>query len=187
MVFLVGNLTVADDTLFSIDSDLTSAMRCAYGIRVLKAACGHNGVCFYLLPRSAYFSRTRGFTKMGTYRAFQTFRKLEISTSRNDARNPDIAASAIHNVQSIVAKWTEMFQSKKIPEPKTSAELIVAYVIGHKTVSSRSLVLYWCLLFVSFIRYRFVSIQLDGIPPWQILSIEKTDKINSLCTLRLQR
>lgn len=71
---------------------------------------------------------------MNVYRTFGSCSRLGISTSACNARNPDIAASAIHNVQSIVAKWTEMFQLKKIPEPKASAELIVAHAIGHKTV-----------------------------------------------------
>lgn len=48
--------------------------------------------------------------------------------------NPDVAAGAIHNVQSIRSKWVEHFTYKNIPEPEVSAELIVAHVLGWKTV-----------------------------------------------------
>lgn len=48
--------------------------------------------------------------------------------------NPDVAPSAIHNVQSITSKWADKFMDKKIPEPVVSAELIVAHALGMKTV-----------------------------------------------------
>lgn len=49
--------------------------------------------------------------------------------------NPDVVPSAIHNVQSIKAKWTEKFTDMNISEPDVSAELIIAHVLGQKTVS----------------------------------------------------
>ena len=64
--------------------------------------------------------------------------------------NPDVAPSAIHNVQSIKAKWVEHFTFKNIPEPEASAELIIAHVLGKKTVlfqhisCFKSILLVWC-------------------------------------------
>lgn len=57
-------------------------------------------------------------------------------SNNSNHTNPDVAPSAIHNVQSITSKWSEKFAEKKIPEPDVSAELIVAHVLGMKTVSS---------------------------------------------------
>ncbi|XP_067952081.1 MTRF1L release factor glutamine methyltransferase-like [Watersipora subatra] len=75
--------------------------------------------------------------------------------------NPDVAPSGIHNVQSIRAKWAEHFKYRNVPEAEVSAELIVAHVLGSKTLA--------------------------GIASWQIVSKSKIDRINELCALRLRR
>lgn len=53
---------------------------------------------------------------------------------RHRYTNPDVMPSALHNVQSIRAKWVERFRDMQIPEPDVSAELIVAHVLGCQTV-----------------------------------------------------
>ena len=66
--------------------------------------------------------------------------------------NPDVIPSAIHNVQSIKSKWVEKFTDMNIPEPEVSAELIVAHVLGQKTVSAFITPRILCLLHLTSVQ-----------------------------------
>jgi len=79
-----------------------------------------NTICSHFYP-------TSGLQALLQYRLCSNYCKT----------NPDVAPGAIHNVKSICSKWAEHFKHKNISEPEVSAELIVAHVLGVKTVSNR--------------------------------------------------